>query len=185
MSNCIIIRVIIIFESKCVLPDYELLTLGFPFINKNGKELTDKRLTFCSWTWTSTKFKSIKVLNRALTRTLNFIKEKLGDNISPSVLWTGNGYHIYLPVSAFILELESIFAGFEEPSRQFIRWTEQFLTNNKADPCHSNSLSFRNCMVRVPGSFNSKLAVRNEKGKIVNIPESAEVKIIQHHSRLV
>jgi hypothetical protein len=123
------------------------------------------------------RFKSIEALNRVLKKTLTFIKEKLGDNISPSVLRTGNGYHIYLPVTAFILELETLFAEFEEPSRQFIRWAEQFLTNNKADPCHSNSLSFRNCMVRVPGSFNSKLVQLNEK--IVNIPESAEVKIIQ------
>jgi hypothetical protein len=83
-------------------------------------------------------FKSVEALNRALTRTLNFIKEKLGDNISTSVLRTGNGYHIYLPVTAPILELESIFAGFEEPSRRFIRWTEQFLTNNKADPCSTS-----------------------------------------------
>ena len=112
-------------------------------------------------------------------RGLESIKEKLDDNISPSVLRTGNGYHVCLPVTAFILELESIFAEFEETSRQFIRWTEQFLTNNKADPCHSSSLSFRNCMVRVPDSFNSKLAAINEKGEIVNIPESAEVKIIQ------
>src|SRR5215831_18359965 len=78
------------------------------------------------------------------------------------------GYHIYLPVAAPILELESIFAGFEEPSKQFIRWTEQFLTNNKADPCHSSSLSFKN-----------KFAVINEKGEIVNVPESAEVRIVQ------
>ena len=34
-------------------------------------------------------------------------------------------------------------------------------------------------MARVPGSFNSKLAELNEKGEIVNIPESAEVKIMQ------
>lgn len=34
-------------------------------------------------------------------------------------------------------------------------------------------------MARIPGSFNSKLAKLNEKGEIVNIPESAEVKIIK------
>ena len=124
-------------------------------------------------------FKFIGALNRASTKTLKFITKKFGDNISPSVLWTGNGYQIYLPVAASILELESIFAEFEEPSKQFIRWTEQFLSNWKADPCHSNSLSFRNCMLRVPASFNSKLVHRNEKGEIINIPESAEVKITQ------
>jgi hypothetical protein len=126
------------------------------------------------------RFKSVEALNRALTRTLNFIREKLGDNISPTVLRTGNGYHIYLPVTAFILELESVFTEFDETSRHFIRWTEQLLTNKKADPCHSNSLSFRNCMLRIPGSFNSKLAKLNEKGEIINIPESAEVKIMQN-----
>jgi Primase X len=34
-------------------------------------------------------------------------------------------------------------------------------------------------MLRVPGSFNSKFIQPNEIGEIVNIPESAEVKIIQ------
>jgi hypothetical protein len=51
------------------------------------------------------------------------------DNTIGDVLWTRNGYHIYVPVAAPILELESIFARFEEPSRRFIRWTEQFLIN--------------------------------------------------------
>jgi hypothetical protein len=77
------------------------------------------------------------------------------------------------------IELESIFAEFQQPSRQFIQWTEQFLSNNKADPCHSNSLSFKNCMLRAPGSFNSKLVQLNEKGEILNIPESAKIKIIR------
>jgi hypothetical protein len=90
----------------------------------------------------------------------------------------------YRPVSAPILELESLFAKFENPSRQFIQWVEQFLTNNKAGPCHSSSLSFRNCMVRVPGSFNSKLVQLNEKGEIITIPESGEVKIIQKWNRV-
>jgi Primase X len=127
----------------------------------------------------SSRFISIEALNRALKKTLNLIKEKFGDNISPTVLWTGNGYHIYLPVTAIILELESPYADFEDPSRRFIRWAEQFLTNNKADSCHSNNLSFRNCMLRVPGSFNSKLVQLSEKGQIVNIPELSEVKIMQ------
>ena len=34
-------------------------------------------------------------------------------------------------------------------------------------------------MVRVSGSFNSNLAELNEKDEIINIPESAEVKIKQ------
>jgi hypothetical protein len=143
------------------------------------KELNRQAPNFLFIDLDLSRCKSMEALKGALNKTLKFIKEKLGDDISPSVLWTGNGYHIYLPVTAFILERESVFAGFEEPSRRFIQWTEQFLSNNKADPCHSNSLSFKNCMLRVPGSFNSKLVHLYEKGEIVNIPESAEVRIIQ------
>ena len=34
-------------------------------------------------------------------------------------------------------------------------------------------------MLRLPGSYNSKYVEFNDKGEIVNIPEEAEVKIIQ------
>ena len=32
----------------------------------------------------------------------------------PTVLWTGNGYHIYQPVEGFILEEEDVFTKFIE-----------------------------------------------------------------------
>src|SRR5262249_654724 len=38
------------------------------------------------------RFKSIESLNRALKKTLKFIKEKLGDDVFPTVLWIS-----YLP----------------------------------------------------------------------------------------
>src|SRR5215216_6492791 len=40
-------------------------------------------------------FKTERVHKFALNTTLNNIKEKLGG--SPTVLWSGNGYHIYQP----------------------------------------------------------------------------------------
>jgi hypothetical protein len=95
------------------------------------------------------------LLDRALVRTLNNIKAKL-DNAYPTVIWSGHGYHIYLPVEAFVLEEESIFAKFDQPSRKFIQFAEQFLSNKKSDPCHRFTMSFKNCILRVPGSFNSK-----------------------------
>jgi len=55
-----------------------------------------------------------------------------------------------------VLEEESIFADFQTPSRKFIQFAEQFLSDNKADPCHSKGISFKNCMIRIPGSTNSK-----------------------------
>lgn len=122
----------------------------------------------------------MEALDRALARTLKCTNEKLGNDVEPTVLWSGNGYHIYLPIQAFILEGESIFAEFEQPSRKFIQFAEQFLSNKKADPCHSNCLSFRNCMLRVPGSYNSKLVKFSDTEETVRtMPSETEVRIIQ------
>jgi hypothetical protein len=109
------------------------------------------------------KFRSRLALDRALTKTLKNISDKFNTEVTPTVLWSGNGYHIYLPVEAFILEQESEFARFGNPSRKFIQFAESYLSNNKSDPEHSKGLSFRNCMVRIPGSFNSKKDKREVK----------------------
>lgn len=96
----------------------------------------------------------------ALTTTLKNIKQKLGGNPSPSpsptVLWSGNGYHIYLSVNAPVLEELDIFAKFKNPSRKLMQYAESTLSNNKADYAHNVTVSFKNCMLRVPGSINSK-----------------------------
>ncbi|MGC2570726.1 MAG: DNA primase noncatalytic subunit PriX [Candidatus Nitrosopolaris sp.] len=119
-------------------------------------------------------FNSMKALDRALRNVLKNIKEKF-NGAQATVIRSGNGYHIYLPIQAFILELESVFSEFEEPSKKFLRFSEKMLSNDKADPCHSNNLSFKNCMLRIPGSHNSECVKRNN-----NFSDSTtEVKIIQ------
>jgi hypothetical protein len=105
---------------------------------------------------------------------LKTIKDKFG-GAQPTVIWSGNGYHIYLPIQAFILELESVFAEFEEPSKKFLRFSEKILGNNRADPCHSSNLSFKNCMLRIPGSHNSECVKMNNDC----LDSTTEVKIIQ------
>ena len=105
---------------------------------------------------------------------LENIKEKF-DGAQPTVIWSGNGYHIYLPIQAFVLELESVFAEYEQPSKKFRRFSEKMLTNNKADPCHSNNLSFKNCMLRIPGSHNWECVKKNNN----SLGPTTEVKIIQ------
>lgn len=55
-------------------------------------------------------FKDRYTLDKCLRNTLNRIRKKLGIEVQPTVISSGNGYHIYLPVQAFILELESVFA---------------------------------------------------------------------------
>jgi hypothetical protein len=68
-----------------------------------------------------------KVLERALNKTLQNIKETIGGN--PTVLWTGNGYHIYQPVSGFILEEYETFYEFtkyfdKDLTSMFIQFAE-------------------------------------------------------------
>jgi hypothetical protein len=103
----------------------------------------------------------------ALTATLKNIKEKLFD-ANPTVLWTGNGYHIYQPIEAFVLEEEEVFNEFDQPSKVFLKFAEQYLSNNKSNLSHNPSL--KSCMIRIPGSFNYKCIL---EGK------DPEVRIIQ------
>ena len=105
-------------------------------------------------------FKSEIALNKALRSTLDRIYGFL--KVKPTVLWTGNGYHIYLPIKAFVLEEEQVFASFSssphhhEPdlSTKFMRYAEQFFTKGRHDPQHKPSVN--NCLLRVPGTYNAK-----------------------------
>jgi Primase X len=119
-------------------------------------------------------FNSVEALDRGLGNVLRNIKEKFR-GAQPTVVWSGNGYHIYLPIQAFILESESAFAEYEQPSKKFLRFSEKILSNGKADPCHSNNLSFKNCMLRIPGSHNSECVKRKNN----SLGPTTEVKIVQ------
>lgn len=72
----------------------------------------------------------------------------------PTVLFTGSGYHVYQHIESLCIDELSTFANYEEPSRQFLRFAEMYLSDNKSDPNHNPS--FKSCMVRIPGSINSK-----------------------------
>jgi hypothetical protein len=77
--------------------------------------------------------------------------------------WSGNGYHYYIPVDhqGKSLEQMSKFKKFtKEPSKEFLRFAEWYLSNGKCDKQHSKTVSFNNCMLRIPGSFNSENKVR-------------------------
>lgn len=108
-------------------------------------------------------FKDIQGLERALAATLRTIRLKI--NGYPTVLWTGNGYHIYQPIDAVILEEFQQFEGFEYPSAKFLKFAEYHLTNGQSDPSHSPS--FKSCMIRIPGSVNSKYPDEKNKVKII------------------
>jgi hypothetical protein len=114
------------------------------------------------------RFKSKQALDRALKKTLKNIKEKLScPDANPTVLSSGSGgYHVIQPVKSIDLNREDYFTKWSlDPNKECIRFLESYLSNYKADPNHYNNVSFNNCLLRVPGSINSKT--------------KAEVKILQ------
>jgi hypothetical protein len=92
----------------------------------------------------------------ALSKTLRNIKDKL--ETSPTVLWSGRGYHIVLPLNSNNIILENIreFEDVDGISVKFLRYAESYLSLNKSDSQHNYTVSFNNCMLRMPGSINSK-----------------------------
>ena len=125
-------------------------------------------------------FRNVKVkLDNALKDTLNKIEEVIHGQ--PTVLWTGNGYHIYQPMKGFVLEELDIFAKFVDPSTQdhnlttkFMRFAEGFFTNKKSDPQHGPSVN--SCLLRIPNSYNSKcMNGRDNNGEVKIIQEWDEI----------
>jgi hypothetical protein len=115
--------------------------------------------------------KGKSALERALNNTLQKITEAIGGN--STVLWTGNGYHVYQPVSGFILEEYETFYDFtkyfdKDLTSLFIQFAEEYFTDYAADRLHNPTV--KSCLTRIPGSLNSKCVAKGE---------DAEVNIIQ------
>jgi hypothetical protein len=117
------------------------------------------------------KKKGKALLERTLHKTLQNITESVEGK--PTVLWTGNGYHVYQPVSGFILEEYETFYEFrkyldKDLTSMFIQFAEEYFTNYTADRLHNPTV--KSCLVRIPGSINSKC---------INKGQDVEVKIVQ------
>jgi hypothetical protein len=114
----------------------------------------------------------------AAAKTISNFKEILAAR--PTWLWTGGGYHFILPQSV-IEPLEKIedFNQEPEPSRKFLQFEEWLMTDGKADQNHNRTMSFKNCMLKIPGSLNFGACQRNDKDEIIGIPPEAEVGVIQ------
>jgi Primase X len=90
------------------------------------------------------------------------------------VLWTGNGYHIYQPVSGFVLEEYETFYEFtkhldKDLTSMFIQFAEKYFTDYTADHLHNPTV--KSCLLRIPGSLNTKC--------IPSKGQDPEVKIIE------
>jgi hypothetical protein len=97
----------------------------------------------------------------AVKETSKNIEQTLGGK--PTVLWSGNGVHICQPVEAIVLEQESKFAQFDQPSQTFLKFAAQFLSNHKSDT--NNNPAFKSCLLRIPGSYNSKYVEQKKEVK--------------------
>jgi hypothetical protein len=107
-------------------------------------------------------------LETILNITLTNIKKRLGGY--PTVLWTGNGYHIYQPfdVPTRMSEMDEL-TDFDNVDNKFLRFEKDSLSDGYADK--SNYPSLKSCLLRVPGSLNSKCLSKglSEEESRVNI----------------
>ena len=63
-------------------------------------------------------FNSKDALDKAKNNTLRKIEKVLGEYSEPTVLWTGNGYHIYEPLEGFMLEEYDVFSEFADSKKK-------------------------------------------------------------------
>jgi len=106
--------------------------------------------------------------------------------VCPTVLWTGNGYHIYLPIQATVLDqydrlakdkYPSLFSMYNSKyygyfvSEIFLKFAEILFTDGKADPQHRPK--FKTCLIRIPDTYNSKCLSKGKSN------EESKIKVVQ------
>ncbi len=121
--------------------------------------------------------KALKKLDTSKNNTIKTIKEKL-DGCSPTILWTGNGYHIYIVLETRPLELiKELKELSKEPSKEFLKFAEVNFSNNKSDPNHNPS--FQSLLLRIPFTFNSKCIRQDNDSEVIIIQRFNSSKISQ------
>jgi hypothetical protein len=125
-----------------------------------------------------------KLARQYLYKTLGNISYYSNNTSNPLVLWTGNGYHIYIalnlpcPLEQIEEYYHDIVATTKQSSpanglvpvidlqqnpsaisEEFLRYTKTKLTDGKADTKHNPS--FKSSLLRVPNSINSKAKDKN------------------------
>ena len=133
-------------------------------------EYKDINLTAPSFIMIDLDLKDLDHVQEELDKTLHKTLSKINDVLygaRPTVLWTGNGYHVYQPVSGLVLEQIDRFNHFVDSNKKdltsrFMQFAESYFTDKKGDPQHRPSI--KSCLIRIPGTINSKC---NQEVKIV------------------
>lgn len=143
---------------------------AFPYLTKHSINFDVKNMTSASFIMLDLDleyFKTREHLDKLLNKITKKLSQKFKGNANPTVLWTGNGYHIYQPLDGIVFENEQAFYDFlpylngKDLTTEFMRFAEKFFSGGKADPKHHPSIN--NCLLRIPGTINSK------NGKVVEI----------------
>ena len=153
---------------------------GYPFFGKeyNVNKLSpsflfiDLDLSLCN----ACKY-PIRKLDYILKQTLNNIEKEIHGN--PTVLWTGEGYHIYLPIifptpkenDKHPLEFVYPFNEFipyvdNDLTTEFMRFASKYFTNShqQKGTKQNDSASVTSCFIMVPETINTK---DNSKVRII------------------
>ena len=109
----------------------------------------------------SCNFRDKPALLAPLRQTLQKIKVKLA--LIPTVIWSGNGYHIYIPISAVVLEDIKEFDHIDQISTKFLRFAEWYLSSGKSDCSHNTNVSLNNCMLRIPDLLIPKIVFKSKQ----------------------
>jgi hypothetical protein len=129
---------------------------AFPsYIEHRGKIIQKSNFIFIDID--RNQFKNKEELDKAVRNCLKMINKRFNDDdnvVHPTILFTGNGYHIYLPIEGIVLEDYSDLSRFGQISQKFLRFASIHLSNNACDP--NNNPSFKSCLLRIPRTINSK-----------------------------
>ncbi len=126
-------------------------------------------------------------LDYILKQTLSKIEKETHGN--PTVLWTGEGYHIYLPIifssskdnEKYPLEFVDLCNEFtpyvdSDLTTEFMRFAAKYFTNDhqQKGPTQSNNASVTSCFITVPETIsikdNSKVRIIQKwDGKATNV----------------
>ena len=143
---------------------------AFPYRTQHSIDFDVKNMTAASLIMLDLDleyFETREHLDKQLDKIIKKLSQKFKGNANPTILWTGNGYHIYQPIEGIVFEREQAFYDFlpylngKDLTTEFMRFAEKFFSDGKADPKHNPSIN--NCLLRIPGTINSK------NGKVVEI----------------
>ena len=113
----------------------------------------------------------IKKLDKVKNSTLRKMAVMSG---FPTVSWTGNGYHIYLPIQISVLDHQYIFSKDKFPnlfskngkyseyliSEVFMQFAGMYFTNKKSGTQHG--AKYKTCLTRIPETCNSKCLLKGK-----------------------